>query len=123
LSGCRESGIRQPCHIHDSPKRPITIQDVFHTAGFTYGLFGDTPVDKDYQRANLQEGTDADAVFRGGANGKIDSGENGVLTSGEFGWSGAASTNFLVDPKEDLVVIGDSTGALNMLSRRVKHRQ
>ena len=38
----------------DSPKRPITIQDVFrHTAGFTYGLFGDTPVDKEYQKAKL----------------------------------------------------------------------
>jgi len=41
----------------DSPKRPITVQDVFrHTAGFTYGLFGDTPVDKEYQKAKLLDG-------------------------------------------------------------------
>lgn len=34
--------------------RPITIRDVFrHTAGFTYGYFGDTPVDKAYRAANL----------------------------------------------------------------------
>ena len=37
----------------DSPKRPITIQDVFrHSAGFSYG-FGNSPVDKAYQDANL----------------------------------------------------------------------
>ena len=37
----------------DSPKRPITIQDVFrHSAGFSYG-FGSSPVDKMYQDANL----------------------------------------------------------------------
>ena len=230
----------------DSPKRPITIQDVFrHTAGFTYGLFGDTPVDKEYQKAKLLEGDlkgfieklptlpllyqpgerwvysishdvqaalveqlsgmkfdeyvrrkifsplgMKDAIFKiaadkkarvptlysAGANGKIEPAENGVLTSnygdaafgghsisstgarllspktvelmtvnhlperalsspgsiglnggsgyglgvsvlanaarngnigsaGEFGWSGAASTHFLVDPKEDLVAI------------------
>jgi CubicO group peptidase (beta-lactamase class C family) len=38
----------------DSLKRPITIQDVFrHTAGFTYGLFGDSPVDKAYQKEDV----------------------------------------------------------------------
>ena len=38
----------------DSPRRPITIQDVFrHTAGFTYGFFGGSPVDKMYQDANV----------------------------------------------------------------------
>jgi CubicO group peptidase (beta-lactamase class C family) len=37
----------------DSPRRPITIQDVFrHTAGFSYG-FGATPVDKAYQDVNV----------------------------------------------------------------------
>jgi CubicO group peptidase (beta-lactamase class C family) len=37
----------------DSPRRPITIQDVFrHSAGFSYG-FGGSPVDKAYQDANL----------------------------------------------------------------------
>jgi CubicO group peptidase (beta-lactamase class C family) len=38
----------------DAPRRPITIQDVFrHTAGFTYGFFGGSPVDKMYQDANV----------------------------------------------------------------------
>jgi CubicO group peptidase (beta-lactamase class C family) len=37
----------------DAPRRPITIQDVFrHTAGFSYG-FGDSPIDKAYQEANV----------------------------------------------------------------------
>ena len=37
----------------DSPKRQITIQDVFrHSAGFSYG-FGSTPVDKAYADADL----------------------------------------------------------------------
>jgi CubicO group peptidase (beta-lactamase class C family) len=37
----------------DSPRRPITIQDVFrHTAGFSYG-FGTSPIDKAYQDANV----------------------------------------------------------------------
>jgi CubicO group peptidase (beta-lactamase class C family) len=39
--------------VLEEPKRKITIQDVFrHTAGFSYG-FGDTPVDKAYQKAGL----------------------------------------------------------------------
>jgi CubicO group peptidase (beta-lactamase class C family) len=38
----------------DSPRRPITIQDVFrHTAGFSYGIFGGTPVDKAYEDAGV----------------------------------------------------------------------
>jgi CubicO group peptidase (beta-lactamase class C family) len=28
-----------------------------------------------------------------------------IGSAGEFGWSGAASTHFLVDPKEDLIAI------------------
>jgi CubicO group peptidase (beta-lactamase class C family) len=39
--------------ILETPKRKITIQDIFrHTAGFSYG-FGDTPVDKAYQQAGI----------------------------------------------------------------------
>ena len=42
---------------------PITIQDVFrHTAGFTYGFFGGSPVDKMYQDANVF-GTDLDGLM------------------------------------------------------------
>ncbi|MCJ7701421.1 MAG: beta-lactamase family protein, partial [Anaerolineales bacterium] len=37
-----------------APKRPITIQHLLtHTAGLTYGSFGETEVDKLYQAANL----------------------------------------------------------------------
>jgi CubicO group peptidase (beta-lactamase class C family) len=37
----------------DSPKRPISVLDVFrHTAGFSYG-FGNSPVDQAYQQANV----------------------------------------------------------------------
>lgn len=38
----------------EAPKRKITIQDVLrHTAGFTYGVFGDTPVDRAYRAAGI----------------------------------------------------------------------
>ena len=47
----------------DSPRRPITIQDVFrHTAGFTYGFFGGSPLDKMYQDANVF-GTDLNGLM------------------------------------------------------------
>ncbi len=37
-----------------APSRPITIEDVFrHTAGFVYGIFGDTPVDRAYRTAQI----------------------------------------------------------------------
>lgn len=40
--------------ITEPLKRAPTIQDLMrHTAGFTYGLFGDTPVDKLYRSANV----------------------------------------------------------------------
>ncbi|WP_286830268.1 MULTISPECIES: serine hydrolase domain-containing protein [Kordiimonas] len=43
-------------------KRPITIRDLMrHTAGLTYGLFGETPVDKLYQKNGvLQYGLSAE---------------------------------------------------------------
>ena len=35
-------------------ERPITVQDLMrHTAGLTYGFFGDTPVKRAYVRANM----------------------------------------------------------------------
>ena len=47
----------------EAPRRPITIQDVFrHSAGFTYGFFGGSPVDKMYQDANVF-GSDLDALM------------------------------------------------------------
>jgi len=36
------------------PKHPITVEDVFrHTAGFVYGIFGNTAVDKAYRAAEV----------------------------------------------------------------------
>ena len=36
------------------PIRPVTVQDLLrHTSGLTYGLFGDSPVDKLYAEADL----------------------------------------------------------------------
>jgi CubicO group peptidase (beta-lactamase class C family) len=47
----------------DDPRRPITIQDVFsHSAGFTYGLFGNTPVDQAVTRADVFA-TDLDGLM------------------------------------------------------------
>ena len=38
----------------EDAKRPITMEDVFrHTAGFTYGYFGATPVDRAYREAGV----------------------------------------------------------------------
>jgi len=35
-------------------KRPMTVQDLMrHTSGLTYGLFGNTPVDQMYRKANI----------------------------------------------------------------------
>ena len=40
--------------ILEDPIHPPTMQELMtHTAGFTYGIFGDTPVDKAYQGAAL----------------------------------------------------------------------
>jgi CubicO group peptidase (beta-lactamase class C family) len=37
-----------------APKRPITIEDLLrHTAGFTYGYFGNTAIDKAYRAAGI----------------------------------------------------------------------
>jgi len=47
----------------EAPRRPIIIQDIFrHTAGFTYGFFGGTPVDKMYQQADVF-GSDLNALM------------------------------------------------------------
>lgn len=36
------------------PKRPISVRDLLrHTSGFSYGLFGETPVDSLYRKAGL----------------------------------------------------------------------
>lgn len=42
--------------ILENPKHPPTMKELMtHTAGFTYGFFGDTPVDKMYQSEKVLE--------------------------------------------------------------------
>jgi CubicO group peptidase (beta-lactamase class C family) len=42
------------------PRRPITVRDLLrHTSGLTYGIFGETPVDSLYRKAN-PDGSAAD---------------------------------------------------------------
>jgi CubicO group peptidase (beta-lactamase class C family) len=37
-----------------APKRPMTVQDLMrHTSGLTYGLFGNTPIDQMYRKADI----------------------------------------------------------------------
>jgi CubicO group peptidase (beta-lactamase class C family) len=44
--------------------RPITIQDLMrHTAGFTYGAFGDSLVQRAYRRANVTDQRQTNAVM------------------------------------------------------------
>lgn len=41
-----------------APKRAMTVEDLMrHTAGLTYGFFGDTPVDKAYRDAQVMGGS------------------------------------------------------------------
>ncbi len=49
---------------YTSPKRYPTIRDLLrHTAGFTYGLFGNSPVDKAYRKAKLLSSSDDSTTF------------------------------------------------------------
>jgi len=42
--------------VLEDPLHPPTMQELMtHTAGFTYGIFGNTPVDKMYQKAGVME--------------------------------------------------------------------
>src|SRR5437868_4470814 len=37
-----------------APKRPMTVQDLMrHTSGLTYGIFGNSPVDQMYRKADI----------------------------------------------------------------------
>jgi len=53
--------------VIETAARPITVQDLMrHTAGFTYGQFGDSLVQREYVRANLMDPhqTNADMVAK-----------------------------------------------------------
>jgi CubicO group peptidase (beta-lactamase class C family) len=44
--------------VLEDPMHPPTMAELMtHTAGFTYGIFGDTPVDRAYREANLLSST------------------------------------------------------------------
>ena len=46
------------------PKRMITVRDLLrHTSGFTYGIFGDSPVDRKYRKADLLASSNDSTIF------------------------------------------------------------
>src|ERR1700676_145650 len=48
-----------------SPKRPMTVQDLMrHTSGLTYGLFGNSPIDQMYRKANIFAAKSLEEVVR-----------------------------------------------------------
>jgi CubicO group peptidase (beta-lactamase class C family) len=50
----KEPQTGQPALKTAPAKRPITIRDLLrHTSGLTYGVFGDTPVDREYRKARI----------------------------------------------------------------------
>ena len=47
-----------------SPKRPPTVRDLLrHTAGLTYGFFGNTPVDQQYRKADVLDRDQSSETF------------------------------------------------------------
>jgi CubicO group peptidase (beta-lactamase class C family) len=47
------------------PKRPMTVQDLMrHTSGLTYGLFGNSPVDQMYRKANIFDARSLDEMVK-----------------------------------------------------------
>ena len=47
-----------------SPKRPPTVRDLLrHTAGLTYGFFGNTPVDQKYRKADVLDRNQSSETF------------------------------------------------------------
>lgn len=50
----------------EASRRPMTVQDLMrHTAGFTYGLFGNSLVQKEYVRANVMDPQQTNAEMIG----------------------------------------------------------
>jgi len=48
-----------------APKRPMTVQDLMrHTSGLTYGLFGNSPVDQMYRKANIFGATSLEEMVK-----------------------------------------------------------
>ncbi len=72
-----------------SPKRPMTIQDLMrHTSGLTYGLFGNSPIDQMYRKANIFSAKSLDEMV------KLIAGMPLLHQPGEF-WEYSVSTDVL----------------------------
>ena len=72
-----------------SPKRPMTIQDLMrHTSGLTYGLFGNSPIDQMYRKANIFTAKSLDEMV------KVIAGMPLLHQPGEF-WEYSVSTDVL----------------------------
>src|SRR5215471_13076179 len=72
-----------------APKRPMTVQDLMrHTSGLTYGLFGNSPVDQMYRKANIFGAKSLDEMV------KLIAGMPLLHQPGEF-WEYSVSTDVL----------------------------
>jgi len=71
------------------PKRPMTVQDLMrHTSGLTYGLFGNSPIDQMYRKANIFSAKSLDEMV------KLIAGMPLLHQPGEF-WEYSVSTDVL----------------------------
>jgi CubicO group peptidase (beta-lactamase class C family) len=72
-----------------APKRAMTIQDLMrHTSGLTYGLFGNSPIDQMYRKANIFAAKSLDEMV------KLIAGMPLLHQPGEF-WEYSVSTDVL----------------------------
>ena len=72
-----------------APKRPMTVQDLMrHTSGLTYGIFGNSPVDQMYRKADIFNAKSLEAMVKAIAGMPL------LHQPGEF-WEYSVSTDVL----------------------------
>ena len=72
-----------------APKRPMTVQDLMrHTSGLTYGIFGNSPVDQMYRKADIFNAKSLEAMVKAIAGLPL------LHQPGEF-WEYSVSTDVL----------------------------
>src|SRR5579872_1670308 len=72
-----------------APKRPMTVQDLMrHTSGLTYGIFGNSPVDQMYRKADIFNAKSLEAMVKAIAGIPL------LHQPGEF-WEYSVSTDVL----------------------------
>src|SRR5215471_14107733 len=72
-----------------APKRPMTVQDLMrHTSGLTYGIFGNSPVDQMYRKADIFNAKSLEAMVKSIASMPL------LHQPGEF-WEYSVSTDVL----------------------------